>query len=115
MGSCRFYSTQHGWFNCLKRNINISKIIAVNSKSGIISKDGPKGFSINIVFDNVKVPFASYQKKSQYNYGFLEVNDYQAKNFLVKFAKDNKSELIIDNVSQISSENNKKIISLVNQ
>ena len=95
--------------------INISKINAVNSKSGIISKDGSKVYSRNIFFDNVKVPFASYQKKSQYNYGFLEVNDYQAKNFLVKFAKDNKSELIIDNVNQISSENNKKMISLVNQ
>ncbi len=95
--------------------INISKIIAIDSKSGIISKDGSKVYSRNIFFDNVKVPFASYQKKSQYNYGFLEVNDYQAKNFLVKFAKDNKSELIIDNISQISSENNKKIISLVNQ
>tara|TARA_B100000767_G_scaffold273930_1_gene305466 strand:- start:1141 stop:3738 length:2598 start_codon:yes stop_codon:yes gene_type:complete len=95
--------------------INVSKVNAINSKSGIISKDGSKVYSRDISFNNVKIPFASYQKKSQYSHGFLQVNDYHAKDFLVKFAKDNKSEIIIDNVSQISSENNKKIISLVNQ
>ena len=94
-------------------NVKISEVYAINSMSGIISKDGSKVYSSNIFFDNVKIPFASYQKKPQFNYGFLEVNDYQVNDYLVKFAKDPKSEVILDSVNQFKS--NKDIISLVNQ
>ena len=44
-------------------NIKVSKISAINSKFGIISKDGTKIYSKNILFENVEIPFAAYQKK----------------------------------------------------
>ena len=71
-------------------NIKISKIIAKNSKSGIISKDGSKVYSENILFEGVKIPFAAYQKKKEYDYGLLVVENFDVNNFLVKFAKDEK-------------------------
>tara|TARA_B100000787_G_scaffold111113_1_gene82694 strand:+ start:793 stop:3396 length:2604 start_codon:yes stop_codon:yes gene_type:complete len=96
-------------------NIKISKIKAVNSKSGIISKDGSKIYSNNIFFNNVKIPFAAYQKKSQYNHGLLVVNDFKVDNFLVKFAKDDESQITLNNIIQSSAKINKKMLSLVNQ
>jgi len=96
-------------------NIQISKIKAINSKSGIISKDGSKVYANNIIFDNVQIPFAAYQKKSQYDHGLLVVNDFKVENFLVKFVKDDKSQVTLNNAIQLNVKNNKKMLSLVNQ
>ena len=96
-------------------NIKISKIYAVNSKSGIISKDGSKVYAKDIFFNNVQIPFAAYQKKTQYDYGLLAVNDFKIDNFLIKFAKDDKSKITLNNITQINIKNNKEGLSLVNQ
>ena len=96
-------------------NIKISKIYAVNSKSGIISKDGSKVYAKDIFFNNVQIPFAAYQKKTEYDYGLLAVNDFKIDNFLIKFAKDDKSKITLNNITQINIKNNKEGLSLVNQ
>ena len=96
-------------------SIKISKMHAINSKSGIISKDGSKVYSKNIFFNNVKIPFAAYQKKPQYEHGLLAVNNFKINNFLIKFAKDEKSKITLNNVTQLSTKDNKEILSLVNQ
>ena len=95
-------------------NIRISKINAINSKSGIVSKDGSKVYSKNIFFNNVQIPFAAYQKKSQYDHGLLVVNDFKIDNFLIKFAKDDKSKITLNNINQLNIKNNKELLSLVN-
>ena len=96
-------------------NIKISKIYAVNSKSGIISKDGSKVYAKDIFFNNVQIPFAAYQKKTEYDYGLLAVNDFKIDNFLIKFAKDDKSKITLNNITQINIKDNKEGLSLVNQ
>ena len=97
-----------------KSNIKISKINALNSKAGIISKDGSKVYSDNIFFENVKIPFAAYQKKREYNHSLLVVKDFKISNFLIKFAKDKKSKIILNDLVQVNTKNNKKMLSIVN-
>ena len=94
-------------------NIKIFKINAINSKSGIVSKDGSRVYSNDIFLDNVEIPFASYQKKPQYGHGLLVVNNFKVDNFLIKFAKDKRSEIILNNVNQISSKNNEEIVASI--
>jgi len=96
-------------------NIKVSKIYAVNSQSGIVSKDGSKVYAKDIFFNNVQIPFAAYQKKTQYDYGLLAVNDFKIDNFLIKFAKDDKSKITLNNITQINIKKNKEGLSLVNQ
>ena len=94
-------------------NIEITKASAINSKSGIISKDGSKVYASDVFFDNVQIPFAAYQKKAQHNHGLLIVKNFKAENFLVKFVKDDKSKVILNNVTQLNNKNNKKMLSTV--
>ena len=96
-------------------NIRISKINAFNSKSGIISKDGSKVYSNDIFFEDVQIPFAAYQKKKQYNHGILDVKNFKVNNFLVKFAKDNKSKIILNDLIQVNNKDSKKMLVIVNQ
>ena len=97
-----------------RSNLKISRVKATNSKSGIISKDGSKVYSDNIFFENVQIPFAAYQKKREYDYGLLVIEDFKIKNFLVKYVKDKKSKIVLDNLVQTNNKNNKEILSFVN-
>ena len=74
----------------------INNAIGSNSFAGIISKDGSKVISSNIFLDNVKIPFAAYQKKNNYGYPFLEVKNYEITNFLTQPLKDMTANLILD-------------------
>jgi hypothetical protein len=96
-------------------NIKITNVSAINSMAGIISKDGSKVFASNIFLDNIKIPFAAYQKKKQYTYGSLTVKNFKSKNFLIKFAKDNESKIILNNVTQLANKKNNKMISTLIQ
>jgi len=91
--------------------ININQIKGLNSYAGIISKDGSKVFSNNINFDAVKIPFAAYQKKNEYNYPLLEVQNYKLKNFLIKSIKDTTADLISEDETLVMKA--KKVISLM--
>ncbi|WP_415284321.1 CotH kinase family protein [Candidatus Pelagibacter sp. Uisw_130] len=95
-----------------KSNIQISKINAHDSFAGIVSKDGSKVFSEDIIFNRVKIPFAAYQKKLEYGYGSLIVKKYDIKNFHTKWLKDKKSNIVADN--NILDISTKKILSIIN-
>ena len=76
--------------------ININHIIGKNSFAGVVSKDGSKVYAQNIDFKEVKIPFAAYQKKNEYNYPFLDAKNYKLNKFLTKPIKDNTAELNYD-------------------
>ena len=92
-------------------NININKVKGINSYAGIISKDGSKVVSKNIYFDGVKIPFAAYKKKNEYEYPHLEAKKYIIKNFLTKSIKDTTANLISEDETLVMKS--KKIISLM--
>ena len=85
--------------------IYVSKISATDSKFGIVSKDGSKVYTSLINFDNVEIPFAAYQKKNEYDEASLIVNDFDINNFSMKFFKDKRSTIILNNVIQFNKEN----------
>lgn len=91
--------------------INIDQIKGKNSFAGVISKDGSKVYTQNIDFKDVKVPFAAYQKKNEYNYPFLEAKNFKISNFLTKPIKDSTAELIYDD--EIVTMKLENIISLM--
>ncbi len=91
--------------------INIDEITGTNSYAGIISKDGSEVYSQNIKFDGVKIPFAAYQKKKEYDFPFLDAKKYQIRNFSAKSIKDKTAKLSTeDEIIEMESE---KIISLM--
>ena len=75
--------------------ITINKIEGKNSFIGIASKDGSKVISNDINFNNVKIPFAVYQKKKEYNYPSLFTENYSVNNFYIKSIKDKTAEINI--------------------
>ena len=93
--------------------INISKIKALNSHAGIISKDGSEVYSSDIDFNGVLIPFAAYQKKKEYKYGTLIVKNYDINNFYTKWIKDKESKIIINNMPM--EIETKKILSIINE
>ena len=95
----------------VQSKININQIRGFDSYAGIISKDGSEVYSQNINFDGVKIPFAAYQKKNEYNHPILNAENYDLKNFLTKSIKDKTAKLIIaDETITMKSD---KIISLM--
>jgi hypothetical protein len=91
--------------------ININLVKGINSYAGIISKDGSKVFSKNIYFDGVKIPFAAYQKKNEYENPLLEIKDYEIKDFLIKSIQDTTADLISEDENVVMKS--KKIISIM--
>ena len=74
----------------------IDKVEGLNSFAGIISKDGSTVMSTNIFLDNVKIPFAAYQKKNNYSFPLLEVKNHEIINSLTRPIKDKTANLILD-------------------
>jgi len=77
-------------------SVIIDKVEGLNSFAGIISKDGSTVMSTNIFLDNVKIPFAAYQKKNNYSFPLLEVKNYEIINSLTRPIKDKTANLILD-------------------
>lgn len=102
--------------------VNIKKIVGEKSYIGIASKDGSKTIAENINFIDVKIPFASYQKKKSFEYGTLKINDpIYLENYVVENIKDRKSYIYI-NKKKIQNFNQqafnivyKKKLSLINE
>lgn len=85
--------------------IYINQIIGKNSYAGIVSKDGSKVYSSDVNFDGVKIPFAVYQKKNEYDYPMLNTKNYVIKNFIVTSIKDPTSNLNIkDDILVVNSD-----------
>ena len=93
--------------------VNISDIKAKNSYVGIASKDGSNAFVKNIQFDNVKIPFSAYQKKTEYSFAKMNINNVKSDNYLIYSIRDKKSK-IFENNNEIGkfTEN---ILSIINE
>jgi len=95
-----------------RTEVNIKKIEGKNSYIGIASKDGSISVAENIKLINVKIPFASYQKKKSYKHGILKINNpINLENYITKNLKDKKSEIYL-NEKKIKNSN-KQVINIV--
>ncbi len=94
-----------------KSKINLSKIKAINSYVGIVSKDGSKVYSDNISFDGVVIPFAAYQKKNEYQHGTLFVKNFSMKNSTINWIKDKNSNIVANGIP--IKDETKKIIPII--
>ena len=92
-------------------HINISTIDAKKSFVGIASKDGSKVLAENIVMEDVKIPFLSFVKKSEYDEPSLFLKNIQVSNFLEKWITDEKSSIHFNNIRV--GKVNKDIIPIV--
>jgi hypothetical protein len=94
--------------------VKIKKIRGQDSFLGIASKDGSKTYLNDVVFINVKIPFASYIKKKEYSSGFMKVSNInRLENYLVKAISDESSRIIIDGTTDKNI--NSKILDIVIQ
>jgi len=59
----------------------------------------------------VKIPFAAYQKKKEYDYPILEAKNYELKNYLTKSIKDTTANITIKDETLEMNPN--QIISLI--
>ena len=76
----------------------IKNIIAKNAFIGIAVKDGSYSKISSIKFQNIKFPFASYQKKKFYSNPKIELqNDIEIKSFERKFLKDKNAIILYEN------------------
>ena len=92
-------------------DIKVEKISAKNSYAGIVSKDGSVVYSNNIIFDGVKIPFAAYQKKNEYEYPEINLESYNVNNYVVKAVKDKTSKM--ENVDNTKIMKSKDILALM--
>lgn len=85
--------------------VNLKNINGIKSSVGIASKDGSFTNIKNINLQDVKIPFASYQKKKLYNVGNLIISNYSSKNYLVEYLKDRNSSLVINDIRMNEIQN----------
>ena len=93
--------------------VNISDIEAKNSYIGIVSKDGSNAFVDNVQFINVEIPFAAYQKKNEYSFAKMSINNVESDNYLIQSIRDKKSK-IFENNNEIGKFD-KNILLVVNK
>ena len=78
-------------------DLKIKNINGTNSFIGIATKDGSNANAEEIYFDQVKYPFASYIKKSEYGIPTLNIENYKVFNFTKKWITDSSSKIISQN------------------
>jgi len=93
--------------------VNISDIKAKNSYIGIVSKDGSNAFIKNIEFDNIEIPFSAYQKKTEFTFAKMSINNIKSNNYLTNSIRDRKSK-IFENSNEIGKFS-KNILSIINK
>jgi len=83
----------------------IDDVIGTNIFCGIAAKDGSVVEAKNINFKNIKIPFASYNKKTFYDPPVLILNEkISVKNFKKMYLKDINSKIIVNkkDINEIS-------------
>ena len=80
--------------------VNIQNLNIFKSFLGIVSKDGSIVSAKNIKNKNVRIPFASYIKKKEFNSPILKLNNIINDNYQTLYYKDKYSKIIIDNIIQ---------------
>tara|TARA_B110000971_G_scaffold95440_1_gene98176 strand:+ start:1563 stop:3872 length:2310 start_codon:yes stop_codon:yes gene_type:complete len=80
-----------------KSTTTIDNLIAKNSNMGIAVKDSSKVIINNALMNNLNICLNVYNKKQEFNGGFLKVKNFTCKNSENKINKDEKSILIVEN------------------
>jgi hypothetical protein len=93
--------------------IKINQLKGNNSLVGIATKDGSKAFADNIVFSNIDYPFAAYQKKKEYDFGKLYIENFNLNNFKKEFINDAKSTIINNKSNKELGINNYEIDKII--
>lgn len=76
-----------------KSNIDIVDLSALYAKVGIAGKDSSLVNAKNIKFDVVDYPVASYMKKKEFGGAYINLSDFNSKNFKTKFIQDSYSTI----------------------
>ena len=80
--------------------VNLQNIDIFKSFLGIVSKDGSLVSAKNINNKDVRIPFASYIKKKEFNSPTLKLNNIINNNYQTLYYKDKNSKIMIDNIIQ---------------
>ena len=80
-----------------KSKLNIYKLNVTNSKIGIASKDSSNTKLVYGYFDNLDTCLSAYNKKQEFNGGFIEINNFSCLNSNTKVFADNKSTINLNN------------------
>ena len=93
--------------------VNIDNLKAKKSYVGIASKDGSTVNGKNIFMEDVKLPFASYNKKFEYENAKMFLTNINVKDFHEKWIIDDDSKIFLENspVGRVS----KNIIQVIYQ
>ncbi len=94
-----------------RSHVKISNITGNDSFIGIVSKDGSDVIVNNITLDGVSIPFAAYKKKKEYEFGFLNVKNYNIKNFYTKWLVDEGSSIMAED--KLITKNTKNILPII--
>ncbi len=77
--------------------INVSKINAKKSYTGIAAKDGSIVKASNINMTKVKLPFVSYNKKFEYDKAYMHLENINVSEFSEKWVTDGNSKIYFNN------------------
>jgi len=80
-----------------KSTTTIDNLIAENSNMGIAVKDSSNVIINNTSMNNLNICLNVYNKKQEFNGGYLKVKNFTCKNSENKINKDDKSILIVEN------------------
>ena len=75
----------------------LNEIIAENSSIGIASKDSSITKINDAYLKNLETCASAYNKKQEFNGGFLEIKNINCRNFKEKTMSDITSKIIIEN------------------
>lgn len=77
--------------------VEINNVNGVNSFIGITSKDGSVVTANNISLEKVQIPFASFNKKFEYETANMKLNDIKVSGYYEKWITDKKSKIFYKN------------------
>ena len=87
-------------------DLEINDVQIVKSYLGIVSKDGSTVNAKSINTSNVRIPFATYIKKNEYNAPELNIKDIVYQDYKILYAKDKLSKFTINNSIKKKITNN---------
>ena len=79
-----------------KSTVNLKEIIASKSNYGIASKDSSVVKLDIAKFDNLKICAAAYNKKQEFNGGFIKIKNMKCNNYQQKLIIDKYSKILED-------------------
>ena len=80
-----------------KSILDLDKIIAEDSDTGIASKDGSISNLTDAYFNNLKTCVSAYRKKQEFDGGLLNIINLSCKNYFTKTNVDKFSKILIKN------------------